>query len=262
MANYFNEATRVQMPNKNPIRNYGSVSMKRLLLFYVLFSVVVLSSCVGNNSISLRKKYVKWTSQDDVLQFDIQGPFNEENGYGTLRINDEYIIVKTYLNLGVGPLILTIYEFEDQNMLLEFEVDYVNKTTLNLTVQINETNLETFDNLQLTITRTDISEEDLDAKKYLYANFVNEEYGIKINGGYLSAISRSGEINYNNQVFDIRIDYLNDNKFEAYDSIDNELLFSGQYISTKEYIELILDSNDYYPSSLGSIILEIVQPDL
>lgn len=236
--------------------------MKRLLLFYVLFSVVVLSSCVGNNSISLGKKYVKWTSQDDVLQFDIQGPFNEENGYGTLRINDEYIIVKTYLNLGVGPLILTIYEFEDQNMLLEFEVDYVNKTTLNLTVQINETNLETFDNLQLTITRTDISKEDLDAKKFLYANFSNEEYGLDINGGYLTAFSRNGEIEYDNQELNIRIDYLSDSKFEIYDNSNNEFLFSGQYISTKEYIELVLDSNDFYPNTLSSIILEIVQPNV
>ena len=233
---------------------------KTILLVCILFLISILSSCVSFKTVSLRKNYVKWTSQDDVLQFDIQGPYNEEDGYGTLRLNDEYIMIITHLNLGVGPLMLRIFEFENQSMLLEFEVDYVNKTTLNLKVHINETGLENFDTLQMTINRTDIRDEDLDARKYFYANFVNEQYGLNINGGYLTAISRSGEINYNNQVFDVRIDYLDDNKFEIYDSNDNALLFSGQYISTKEYIELILDSNDFYPSSLSSIKLEIVNP--
>lgn len=235
---------------------------KTMLLVYILLSLSILSSCVGYNTISLRKNYVKWTSQDDVIQFDIQGPYNNENGYGTLKLNNEDIIIKTHLNLGVGPLMLRIYDFANQSLLLEFEVDYVNKTTLDLTLLINGTGQGNFDNLQLTINRTDLSEEELDAKKYLYADFVNEEYGLNINGGYLTAFSRSGEIDYNNQVFDIRIDYLDDYKFEIYDSNNNELLFSGQYISTKEYIELILNSNDFYTSSLSSIKLEIVQPGL
>lgn len=236
--------------------------MKRyIVITFFLMLITTLSSCVYDFH-NVYKENVRWTSQNDLLEFDIQGPYNEKEGYGKIKINDEIINVLFYLDIEFGQT-LYIFTFDDyDHPIIEFEIDIIKGTVLNIMTYSNDSGDLIYDDLQITINRTDLSEEDLDAKKYLYANFVNEEYGININGGYLTAFSRSGEMNYDNRDLDIRIDYLNDNKFEIYDSYDNALLFSGQYISTKEYIELILNSNDFFPSSLSSITLEIVQPNV
>jgi len=236
--------------------------MKRLIVsIFLLLLVMTLSSC-NKDFKGVYKENVRWTSQNNLLEFDIQGPYNEKEGYGKIKINDEIITVRVHLDIEFGGW-LYIIEFSDFNhIIMEFDIDTINGTTLNLITYSNNSGDLSYDDFQLTINRTDLNEDDLDAKKYLYADFINEEYGLNIDGGYLTWFSRSGEISYNNQVFEIRIDYLEDYKFEIYDSNDNELLFSGQYITTKEYIELVLDSNDFFPSSLSSINLEIVQPGL
>ncbi len=232
---------------------------KNIFIAFFLLLTITLSSCNYDFN-NVYKENVRWTSQDDLLEFDIQGPYNKKEGYGTIKINDEIINIVVNLDIQFGGSIL-IFTFDDfKHPILEFGFDIIKGTVLNLITYSNDSGDAIYDNQQLIISRTDLTEEDLDAKKYLYANFVNEAYGLNINGGYLTAFSRSGEINYNNQVFDIRIDYLDDDKFEIYDSNDNAMLFSGQYISSKEYIELVLDSNDFYPSSLSSIRLELIQP--
>jgi hypothetical protein len=242
--------------------NRGELIMKKnIVIAFFLLLIMTLSAC-NYDFKGVYKENVRWRSQDDLLEFEIQGPYNEKEGYGKIKINDEIINVYVHLDIEFGGW-LNIMDFNDFNhTIIEFDIETINGTVLNLITYSNNSGDLIYDDLQLTINRTDISEEDLDAKKYLFANFVNEEYGLNINGGYLTAFSRNGEMNYDNRDLDIRIDYLNDNKFEIYDNNDNALLFSGQYTSTKKYIELILDSNDFYPSSLSSIILEIVQPDL
>jgi len=236
--------------------------MKRLIVsIFLLLLVMTISSC-NKDFKGVYKENVRWTSQNNLLEFDIQGPYNEKEGYGKIKINDEILNVLVHLDIELGGW-LYIIDFSDFNhIIMEFDIDTINGTTLNLITYSNNSGDLSYDDLQLTINRTDLNEDDLDAKKYLNADFINEEYGLNIDGGYLTWFSRNGEIEYDNQELNIRIEYLSDSKFEIYDNSNNEFLFSGQYISTKEYIELVLDSNDFYPNTLSSIILEIVQPNV
>ncbi|MCD4826831.1 MAG: hypothetical protein K8Q99_03530 [Acholeplasmataceae bacterium] len=249
----------------------------KILLITVLFiSICMLSSCLSYKTY-IYDENVKWQTENDRLFIFIQGPSNEHSGFSRIMINGEFI--DAYVQFGGNIPRITLY-LEDaidsqtinieQDSLIHFRMNIIDKTTIELSVEYNNTNDSFFDNLLFKIYRSNISEDELNARYYFneiasdnikFYNISND-MTIEHDKHTIFDGEAKGTINFNNQVFDIRIDYLDDDKFEIYDSNNNELLFSGQYISTKEYIDLILDSNDFYPSSLSSIKLEIVQPGL
>ena len=230
------------------------------IIIYIVLSLFILTSCVSFYATVLKKKYVKWISEDQILQFEIQGPYNEQYGLGILKIGNDFKDIKTYLNLGVGTLYLEVYDFADNSLLLGFDVAFVSQTRLHLSVEDNETDKSSFDNLELTINRFDLSVDEIDAKKYLYVQYVNETFGINIDNEIEGTYSRRGSINYNNQRLEIIMDFLDNHTFEIYILESNDLILSGEYTTTKEYIDLVFDFNDFYQSNLDSMRLSIIEP--
>jgi hypothetical protein len=249
---------------------------KILLITMIFISICMLSSCLSYKT-NIYDENVKWQTEDDRLSIFIQGPSNQHSGFSRIKINDEFF--DAYVQFGGNIPQITLY-LEDaidsqtinieQDSLIHFTMHIIDETTIELSVEYNNTSDSFFDNSPFKIYRINISEDDLNARYYFNEmasdnlKFYSSAYDMTIEHDKHTIFDgeAKGTINFNNQVFEIRINYLDDNKFETYDHNNNALLFSGQYISSKECIELVLDSNDFYPSSLSSIKLEIVQPDI
>ncbi len=234
----------------------------------------MLSSCLSYKT-HIYDENVRWQTEDDRLSIFIQGPSNRHSGYSRIKINDEFVDAYVRFGGNIQQVTLCLEDAVDsqtihieQDSLIHFRMHILDETTIELAVEYNNTNDSYFDNSLFKIYRSDISEDELNARYYF--NEIPSDNLIFYNSSCDMIIEHDkhtifdgeakGTINYNDQVFDIRINYLSDDRFEIYDRHNNVLLFSGQYRSTEEYIELILDSNDFYPSSLRSIELEIVQP--
>jgi hypothetical protein len=249
---------------------------KILLIIMIFISIYTLASCLSSKT-NIYDENVKWQTEDDRLSIFIQGPSNQHSGFSKIKINDSFFDAHVQFGGNIPQVTLYLEDAIDtktinieQDSLIHFRMHIIDETTIELSVEYNNTNDSFFDNSLFKIYRSNIPEDDLNVRYYFnemaYDNikFCNSSCDITIQHDKHTIFDgeATGTINYDNQVFDIRINYLDDDKFEIYDNDDNELLFSGQYISTKEYLELILDSNDFYPSSLSSIKLEIVQPGL
>jgi hypothetical protein len=251
--------------------------MKRyIVITFFLLLIMTLSSCLSYKT-NIYDENVRWQTEDDRLSMFIQGPANQHSGFSRIKINDEFVDAYVQFGGNIPQVTLFLEDVIDsqtinieQDSLIHFEMHIIDETTIELAVEYNNTNDSYFDKSLFKIYRSDISEDELNVRYYFNEmasdnlKFYSSAYDMTIEHDKLTIFDgeAKGTINYNNQVFDIKINYLDDDKFEIYDNDDNELLFSGQYISSKAYIELLLDSNDFFPSSLSSIKLEIVQPSL
>jgi len=87
--------------------------MKKVLVSIIAIFAIFLSSCDDN--LSVYKSNVHWTSDNDILEFSIEG-LNHGYGYGTFKLENEFIdIVVVFSYLGVGELIVWSEEALDES---------------------------------------------------------------------------------------------------------------------------------------------------
>lgn len=147
----------------------------------------------------------------------------------------------------------------DLDIVLGYKVDTINSTTLLLTDVHNNTGDPTYDNVELSIYREDISADELDAKRYLESKLSNTEYGISLQYDRTARFTNSafGTINYNNESVSVRFIYLNQYEFGVYDVANDAILFSGIYDTEVEYIDLHIGYNDFFSLDVDTIRLVI-----
>lgn len=240
---------------------------RTLLVIILLISVFTLSSCLSYNTY-IYAENVCWKTENDRLSIFIEGPNNNHSGLAKIKINDEYI--DTYVEFGGNVPLLTLYlEDNVENMsrieeysFIHFRMHIIDKTTVELEVEYNNSNDSYYDNLSFTIYRSDLSEDKLNAMYYIDTSFFhNSDYEITIGQDKYTIFSGKAEgmINYQDQTISIEFVYVNTTYFEIYDVVTQDILLSGTYDTGINSMTLDIQDNTIFDENVVTIELSILE---
>jgi hypothetical protein len=239
----------------------------------LLIFLFVLSSCLPYYYQDVYQKNVTWKTEDDRLGIFIEGPTNENEGLAIIRINDEFI--DTYAQFGGNNPLLTLY-FEDkvdnsvftlEDLFIQFSMNIIDDTKIQLEVKYNNTNDESYDNLSFEIYRSTLSEDELNGMYYLngmlYKNtvFCSSDYGITLEQDKHTIFSgqAEGTIHYQDQTITIEFVYVDTTHFEIYELDTQGIVLSGTYLTGINSMTLSIDNNTFFDESVQTIELSITE---
>ncbi|MDR0831994.1 MAG: hypothetical protein LBM99_03775 [Bacillales bacterium] len=228
--------------------------MKKICgLLLIVSSLIGLFGC---KPYDIYKRNVKWKSDDDILEFKIEGS-QSGLGYGKIKVEDEYMNIVVIL--GLPRIQLRIYNEEkllesiernnDNIVFLELGGTKVNYKVdeIEWKVNINNSNLDYFDDMVIITKRTDIPLGELNAINHLGASWKNQNNDFELNSSALVYFTHEifGEILLNQNKTPIKFMFLEDNKFEIYSLVEDTLISNGSYST----VFLESEKNQFYDES-------------
>lgn len=215
--------------------------------------------------LSVYKKNVHWTSDNDILEFSVEG-LNEGYGYGTIKLDNEVIdIVVSFWSRGDGELYVWSKEALDeanemQNMnlcLIMFSISpgreprYGHELDiLTLNTAVNGTGNSDYNQLEFNIYRSDLPVEQYDAKNHLGVTWTNTEYNIFLDSTLDSHFMRKiyGTLIQDEETKSIYLGFLDNQLFEVYiieDDVET-LVLSGSYTTQLKELNLVFEYNSIF----------------
>jgi len=237
--------------------------MKKLLVSIISIFALFLTSC--DYTLDVYKNNVHWTSDNNIIEFSIEG-LNRDLGYGTLKLDNEVIdIVVGFFYLGARELYVWSKEALDESYkqgntnvcLISFTMDSARKQhaggeldRLTLTTAMNETGISEYNRLEFDIYRSDLPIEQYDAKNHFGVIWSNTEFNISLESTIDAYFTRKiyGTLIVNEETKSIYLSFLDNRLFEVYVVEDDTetLVLSGSYTTQLRELTLLLEYNSIF----------------
>jgi len=245
--------------------------MKKIVsALFIVFLVLLSVSCTSKFS-----KYtnIKWTTEDDFLTLYVEGQ-SSYFAFGDMIVDGEKIEVVAFLIWYESKI--EIYSYDDivnkdtdinyyNSSLVRFSMGGINAfstTKLNVQTDENYSDYEELDNLSFIMTRTDLSEDELDAKNFIDMNWNNQDIGLSFDSDFLSYYTSIcyGELEDGEEELNIVFYFLEDQYFEIRQENEEEtLLLYGTYETHEESMTLSVLEDYIYDNAYLEIEMIHIQ---
>lgn len=240
--------------------------MKKIFLSLMTpLAFMSLVSCTGLGFDRFRKPFTRWFSEDDRLEFEIQGIL-DNYGLGTILVNEVEIPVAVLLDHVNQELVLFRYEDLDENFTyadyLVFQiVPYrrnafaVEEERMKLISTKNNTGDETLDSAVFDLYREDLDPNQFDAKEYAGTSWKNEEYGLFLVSNRKSDFTKEipGTVDYQGGEIEVEFLFLENERFEI--RTGDEVLLTGTYATEDSSLILVFENSGLF-EGISSLTLE------